>query len=870
MIPSFSITDAFCNHTKNPVGIEERPCFSWRMKSTARGDVQTAYQIVMKKASRADAPSGETVWDSGIVSGEENIQIPVGEAVVFLPKTRYQWQVTAWNRAGKAAQSEPQYFETGKLNEPWTAHWIGAAHVKNDASSHGAPYLRRAVTVDRKLRRATLSICGVGYYEAYVEGQKVSDALLEPAYTKYDATLYYSSYDVTGLITGSQFAVGILLGNGWYNYFEADEWNSKQAPWRSFPKVIAELYLEYDDNTAETIPTDSRWRSAPSPITYNCVRNGEFYDARLVQANWNCFQFDDNAWDNAVLVRSPGGILTANTVEPIKITRSIPAQAFWKTDRGTWIFDFGQNMAGIVELKIREKSGTEITVRHSEAITEDRQDLKTDFLSGFVKSGLFQTAKYTAGGLGEEIWSPQFTYYGFRYAEISGALETVDAETLTAKVMHTSFQRRGHFTCSDRRINQISQMCHWSSISNLFGVPTDCPHREKNPWTGDASLVSEQVLLNYDAVRFYKKWFRDLCDSQRPNGMIPCIVPSTGWGYHWGNGPDWSKAMSEIPWNLYLYTGDLSILKQAYPAVKKHFYAMAEMSRNWVVDYGIGDWCAPFEGAALAVNMGSFRAPRAFTDTACFYYSARVLDKMEALLGYDREFQPICQAVKKALKDQFVLSDPPRVKGDCQTSYGFALYYDLFPEEETGAALDALVEKFAEKDFHPDYGLLGSKCVLHSLGNLGKAEVIYQSLSCTGYPSYQHWIDLGRTTLGECWNGAGSQNHYMFSDVSAVFYRYFAGLLVDEDHAGFRKFTLKPQLLDTLESVDCAFETPHGTVSIQWEKQGAAVALALEIPFGTQAELTLPQGFVAQEELPGVLGSGTYQFTLERREQNRR
>lgn len=855
----FEIVQCTCNHQENPLGLDRTPRFGWKMRSDTRGDAQTAYRItVSTDARRAQAGQGD-VWDSGQTAGDGNVSVAYA-GPPLQPRTRYYWCVTAWNRAGEAAVSRPAFFETGKLNEAWRARWITAPFLKMDKTDTGAPYLRRTFPLRGKVRSARLYICGLGYHEAFIEGKKVSENLLEPAFTKYDALSYYRVYDVTEhLPAAGPATLGVALGNGWYNCFTEDAWNIRQASWRAVPKLLCELYITYADGTQDCICSDTGWKTSPGPITFNSIRNGEWYDARLELPGWSESTYGADGWQDAELVRGAGGVLRAAEMQPIRVMQELAPVNAYRTQEGHWIFDLGQNFAGKVRLTAYGPAGSEIVLRYCEDLTGDGQHVEQKHISGFVRTGEFQTDKYIKKSDGPEEWTPQFVYHGFRYVEAEGLPEELPGPCIMGLVMHTSFERTGHFECSDDTLMTIQRLCHWSSISNCQGVPTDCPHREKNAWTGDAGTVHDQLLLNYDAFLFLEKWLDDLCQSQRPNGSIPCVCPSTGWGYNWGNGPDWSMVLTTLPWALYEQTGDAAILARYYPFICRHFDFMSSMAVDGIVNYGIGDWCAPFDGPAISVNMSTFKAPVALTDTACYYRSARMLSKMSRVLGLDDPYLARSEEIRAALLRNFVDADTGEVAGACQTSDGCVAFHHLLKPQEEARLMERLAERIAQNGWHIDYGILGSKYVLNMLGEYGRTDVIYKMLTREDYPGYLYWVAHGCTTLAECWNLGGSHNHYMFSDVSAVFYRYFAGIRPDGDIPAYRSFLLAPALDLAIDTLSCSVESPHGTIFAGWKKDGDTVTFTAGVPFGTTARLRLPAGVQAPEN-GAMLDGGRHEF----------
>ncbi len=854
---NFKIVQCSCNHQVNPLGLDRVPEFGWKMDSDVPEDIQTSYRILVSgDAELVEAGKGD-MWDSGRMEGDENVSVSY-KGKALMPRKRYYFLIMAWNRTGEMAKGKAGFFETGKLDEPWQAKWISAPFLKMDKTDAKAPYLRREFSIRGRIKDARLYICGLGYYEAFIEGKKISDHLLEPAFTKYDTMSYYRTYDVAGYLPEEgKAALGVVLGNGWYNCITEDAWNVRQAGWRSVPKLLCELHLTYEDGRQECICSDKGWKTSTGPIIFNSIRNGEHYDARLEIEGWNQSGYLEKGWENAQVVRGAGGKLQAAEMQPVKVMQEIVPVSYYRTKEGNWIFDLGQNFAGKVRLTAYGPAGAEITLRYSEDLTGDGEHVEQEHISGFVRSGQFQTDRYVKKSSGPEEWTPCFVYHGFRYVEVEGLPEDLPDSCITGLVMHTSFERTGYFMCSDETLTAIQRLCHWSSISNCQGIPTDCPHREKNAWTGDMGASHDQLLMNYDSYLFLEKWMEDLCQSQRPDGSIPCVCPSTGWGYNWGNGPDWSMVLTSLPWALYCHTGNKSVLERYYPYICRHFDFMSSMAEGHMVDYGIGDWCAPFDGPAIAVNMGTFKAPVALTDTACYYQSACLLSKMSRILGMEDPYLEKSREIKKALVERFVDDMTGQVAGNCQTSDGCVAFHHLLGPLEEARLMEGLVKRIRDNGWHIDYGILGSKYVLRMLGEYEYTEVIYKMLTRKDYPGYQYWMDHGCTTLAECWNLGGSHNHYMFSDVSTVFYRYVAGIRLKEEVPAYRCFLLSPALDLEIRSLSCTVESPHGAIRVSWEKKGDRVFFTAKIPFGTRARLVLPSCI---DESGMELGSGEYEF----------
>lgn len=854
--PKFQVISCTCDYQKNPQGIDGIPVFSWKMMSAFQGDYQIARQIIVAENLAALADDAKNkVWDSGKVMDEKNLSIYY-EGVGLKPRTRYYWQVTAWNSQNQMAQGPISWFETGKRKEVWQAKWIGAPWCRIDKDDKAAIYLRKDFPIKKEIKSAHLYICGLGLYEAWLEGQRISDVLLEPNYTKYDARVLYRTYDVTKYLSGLKRAVlGVILGNGWYNCFTKDAWNTAQATWRSVPKLLCELYMKYADDTVECILSDTNWYVSKGAITFQSIRSGEHYDARLEEKHWNKSSFVATGWQPAIQMRGPGGIIEAAQGEPIRaVERLNPVNTYRRENRV--IFDFGQNLAGKGEFTVTGPAGSEFIFRYAEELTADGEHVDQSHLSCFIREGEFQTDHYIKKSSGAEVWSSRFVYHGFRYIEVETADSWLESVRAVAVVMHSDLRATGFFECSDEGLNTIQRMCLWSSRSNTMGLPTSDPHREKNAWTGDNGFAAEQLLLNFDSFHILKRWLDSVCDCQRADGAIPCVSPSTGWGYNWGNGPDWSLVLTALPWLLYRQTADKRILEKYYPYVCKHFDFMRSMAVNGVVNYGIGDWCAPFDGPAVSVNMESFKAPTALTDTACYYEAADILDKMSSRLGRNNPYVEYKKEIRRAWQGRFVNKNL-EVEGDCQTSDGCAVWNHILPPETEAEVLKRLVERIVKNDYHLDFGVLGQKYVMESLGEFGYSDILFKMLGQRSYPSYLYLAKNGCTTLAECWNLGGSHNHLMFSHVSAILYYYIAGLRPDKDAPGLTRFRLIPSFLT--QTMKCSYDTPNGLLLIEWKLEDDRARLMLQIPFGTTADLTAPPR-VRETGQKWHLNSGNYQF----------
>ena len=890
------IYDLKTNFLKDPIGIDTQPKFSWKLHSDLRGTVQTAFRVVVS-LSEDDLLHEKNIWDSGVIQSD---QVIVTYSGPLAPISMYFWRVEVWDNYHHHLLSPIAKFETGKRKTDWNANWITADYMrsnKRESTVHIAPYIRKRFVTEKAVSRARLFVCGLGYFEAYMNGKKVGDDVLSPSFTKYDTTVEYITYDVTDYLEKGDNVIGFMLGSGWYSFFCDDEWRTKSASWVHVPKVIAELHLFFDNGEKQVISTRKDWKSKKSPIIFNGIRNGEHYDARLETPDWNTTGYDDSLWEGCKIVCAPGGELISAELEPIKARHIFPAIRKWKVQREeeeisgvvipagvSWIFDFGQNQAGVGKFKIRGARGSEMIFRYSDALDE-KNHLDQHCISGFIRSHGFQTDRYIKKSDEEETWNARFVYHGFQYVEIIGLDYEPELSDVEAITLYNSYDHTGQFECSDELLNQAQRLCWWSTVSNSQSVLTDCPHREKNSWIGDVSFSSEQMLMNFGAQAFLGKWMRDCRESQTPAGNIPCIIPSTGWGYHSINGPDWSSAVFNVPWNIYIFSGDKKILEDCYPAMKKLCKYIYSMSEDYIVDYGIGDWCAPFEGPALSVNMGSFKCPITVTDTAFFYNAADKTSRVAEILGKEeesREYRLLANCIKESFRKHFFDKDQYLVRGDCQTATACMIYFGLCEEDEKEPLVNKLLEQISQNDGHLDFGVLGLKFVMNTLGATGHGTVGINMLCQKTFPSLQRWVDLGATSLWECWNGLGSHNHHMFSDLSAFLYKYVGGISPDFAGEGLRRITLRPAVESGLDYASAQYESYLGKVQLSWRKTKEKMHISVRVPVGSSVLLYLPVGFAQNlyegeyrlPEIPGVeiiadekelalkLVSGQYEFNI--------
>jgi alpha-L-rhamnosidase len=690
---------------------------------------------------------------------------------------------------------------------------------------------RKVFRLGKQIKKGTVYVSGLGYYELYLNGKKAGDRVLEPAFTRYDRRVLYAGYDVTEQIKEGDNAVGVILGNGWYNMHTRAVWDFDKAPWRDWPVMICQLEVEYVDGTREVIASDSSWKVATGPIVFESIRNGETYDARLEMTGWDTAGFDEMGWNSVEVIEGPKGVLSAQMMPPIKVMKTVKPVKVTEPTPGCFIFDMGQNMAGWAQLKLSGPAGTRVVMKYGERLNPDGTLDQKD-ISVYVKQGEFQTDTYIMKGEGVEVWESRFTYHGFQYVQVTGFAGKLTDENLRGRVVHTSFDRAGSFACSNTLLNQMQQNILWSFVSNYHGYPTDCPHREKNGWTGDAHITAEQALYNFDMASSFTKWINDLKDEQRDSGELPGIVPTGGWGYDWGNGPAWDSAYLLIPWYLYQYRGDERILREHYDRFKRYVDYLTSKAENHIVSFGLGDWMPVQE-----------RTPEKVLTTGYYYCDTLLVAGIAKILGKTEDTQKygeLARAIKEAFNQAFFDSATGQYAGGTQTGLSCALYQGFVEPDQRVRVVQNLVENVARHEGHLDTGFPGTKYLIHVLTENNRSDLVYQMATQKTYPSWGYWIEQGATTMWESWDGTGSLNHFAFGSIGAWFYQAIAGIRLDPEKVGFKHIIIQPLLLGDLSWAKAEHESMYGTISSSWKMDRDRFELEVTIPVNSTATVYVP------------------------------
>lgn len=720
------------------------------------------------------------------------------------------------------------------------AVWIGRPgavmnnHRKPDLP---APFFRRVFRLEPgELENAQVRICGLGFFELYLNGVKVDDRLFAPTVSRYDRHYRVLTLPADGLLKAGDNVCGVILGNGWYNCQTRCSCELDKAPWRDYPK----LWLELETGGVIKLVSDVSWQvSSEGPIRFDALRNGEIYDARREFADWLAPDFDASAWLPAVRVHAPGGLPEPDRSAPCRVLDTLDATPVAGPHR---VYDAGRNIAGFARITVRGAAGAQVKIRYAERLTSEGM-LDFEYQDIYVFSGEYQSDAYTLRGGAPEVWEPRFTYHGFQYIalELDGE---VTVEKVEARSIGCDFPRIGEVCAFDDTLDRLQRCTVNSFLANFVNIPTDCPHREKNGWTGDAQLACEAGLYNFDAAETYLEWLALLADNQRPNGQLPGIAPTAGWGYNWGSGPAWDSALFVIPEAIHRFTGSLDAAARFYDPMRRYLDYCASMAEDHIVNFGLGDWCHPRPAEIPAA------AP---TDTGYYYFDAVWLAACAEMLGRedDRETHTeLAGAIRRSFRNTFRRADGRWGSGS-MTETAAAVHFGLTDPGETETAVAALAAMVEAAEFKSEFGILGAKYIPRVLAEHGHADAAFRIFTQPEFPGWANWLKMGANTLWERWDGTYSRNHVMFGDISAWLYRYPGGLRPDFGYGRNRMIVevVAPPQLQTFEANWNGYRT-------EWHRAGGVIKLAVTVPAHGRALVRLPDGSAA-ELGPGA---GRYSF----------
>ncbi len=859
---SFKSVDLQTDHLENPVGIDNAtPRLSWRMENSKEGAGQKAYKLLVGTDSlqiidlshstkysgkgtigktldrEKDTRTDCDLWDTGRIDSDKQL-VPY-EGAALRPFTKYYWQVILWDEKDRASISAVHSFETGMMHTAnWHGSWISDGR---DIHHKPAPYFRKQFEARKEIASARVYIAAAGLYELHINGERIGDQRLDPMYTRFDRRNLYVTHDVTTQLQQGENVVGVILGNGWFNHQSLAVWNFERAPWRNRPAFCLDLRITYTDGSVETIPTDLSWKKTDGPIIFNSIYTGEHYDARLEQEGWSESGFDDTTWQGVALRSAPSQNITAQQLRPIRNVRTLPAVSFSKIDERTYLYDFGQNMAGVIRIKVSGKEGTQLRIKHGERLDKNgRLDLSNIdvYYRGDKENDPFQTDILILSGKGEDEFMARFNYKGFRYVEVAGSEPVeLDEQSLTAYFMHSDVPPTGRIETSSELINKLWRATNNAYLSNLMGYPTDCPQREKNGWTGDGHFAIETALYNFDGITVYEKWLADHRDEQQPNGVLPDIIPTGGWGYGTDNGLDWTSTIAIIPWEIYRFYGDSKLLADSYDHIRRYVDYVDRTSPEGLTSWGRGDW----------VPVKS-RSNLELTSSVYFFVDASILSRAAKLFGKEADhlhYSTLAEKIKNAINEKYLNRETGIYANGTQTELSVPLQWKVVPEDMKAKVAANLAKKVEEADFHLDVGVLGAKALLNALSENGYSHVAYKVAVQDTYPSWGWWIVNGATTLLENWDLNAtrdiSDNHMMFGEIGAWFFKGLGGIYPDAEQPGFKHIILRPHFEKDLERFNAEYKSPYGLIQSNWKWENDRVIYEVVVPANSSATLYLPE-----------------------------
>ncbi|TWT91074.1 Bacterial alpha-L-rhamnosidase [Pseudobythopirellula maris] len=778
--------------------------------------------------------------------------------------------------------------DANELGEAGIEPWGPVRHAEGRRLA--ARHLRKEFTIDKPIARAVVSLSGLGSSELYLNGEKVGDHVLSPAMSEYPERSYYVTHDVTDMLAEGKNAAGVLLGNGRFYAMRSEVYAG--MPTYGSPKLLLQLRVEHPDGSESTFVSDPTWKlTEEGPIRANNEYDGEEYDARRELTGWAEVGYDDTAWQNAEPTDAPSKTLSAQMIEPIRVTQTLAAKSITEPRPGVYVVDLGQNIVGWCRLHVEGPAGTRVRLRHAETLKSDGAP-KFDNLRG-AKA----TDYYTLRGDGREVYEPRFTYHGFRFVELTGLPTPPTLQTVEGRVVHDDLTPVGRFECSSDLLNQVHENIRWGLRGNYRSVPTDCPQRdERQAWLGDRIEIARGETYLFDAAAFYSKWLRDIRDCQRDDGAVPNIAPG-----HWPNYSTnvvWPSASVFLPGMLFSQYGDARTLEQHYASMARWI----DFIHGYVRDDGLidrdnyGDWCVPPEDPLLIHSVDPARK----TDTTLLASSFLCYDlKTMGMYAWglrkqddQRRYFRMSEEMSDAINGKYYNEKLGQYDNGTQTSSVLPLYFGIAPQADRDKVFRRLVTNIEEKTHgHIGTGLVGGQFLFRTLNDHGRADLALEIATQSEYPGWGYMISQGATTIWELWNGdtadpaMNSGNHAMLiGDLLTWMYEDLAGIAPDVFRPGFQSVKMTPQIVEGLDFVKAAHLSPLGWIESEWRRDGDALEWRVVVPTNATAELRIPVSDLSTvtesgaelTKAPGVayigseagrviveVGGGEYRFRVE-------
>ena len=814
------ISQISINHMTSPLGFDlDNHLHIEFSVNSSKPMTETKKRVIIK--------TDEVVYDSDWQNYDNNF---FDFAIELEPRTHYTVSVSVQNAGDEITKDS--FFETGKITETFSANWIG-----NSNKDLQNTLLRKEFALDKEITSARLYMTGLGVYEVYFNNEKIGDELLAPGVTAYDQVTQVQTYDVTSFLQKTQkHELLISLGDGWYKgNFGFD--GGQENIYGDRQMAIAELHLNFADGTEEVINTDDSWQTTSGKVTKSAIYYGEDLDDTL----------EITGWEPAVIIDHSKEILHDRLSLPLKVEEYLPVKEIIQTPAGETVLDFGQNHAGWPELFNHEPAGQTIELQVGEILQN----------GNFYRDNLREARaafKYTSGG--KEKWvRPHFTYYGYRYAKVTGNTKPLKKEDFRSAVIYSDMKTTGGITTDNAKVNRLLQNVIWGQKSNFFDVPTDCPQRdERLGWTGDADVFSATAVLNMDTYAFFKKYARDMQIEQNAHdGMLTMYAPAMGNGS--GGAAIWGDAATIIPWTVYQAYNDPAILRQNYSSMKAwvEWIGKNTSTKNlWTGCFQFGDWLS-LDGENPAMPTG--KTDENFIASVYYYYSTSIVAETAQILGFSDDaakYSKQAKAIKKAISNEYITATG-RLSIDTQTAYALALAFDLVPDEQKQRVVKDLVTRLGKDNNHLKTGFVGTPIVCRVLSENGEHKLATQIFLNEDFPSWLYAVNLGATTIWERWNsvmpdgsmnpeGMNSLNHYSIGAIMQWVYQQVLG--ISSQTNGYQEVTLAPQFDYRLKHVQGHYESSYGDLQIEYQletDERHTIKLNLNIPFGQQVTVKLPR-----------------------------
>lgn len=844
-----------CEMLVNPEGIDVMaPRLSWEIVGDARSIKQQAYQVIVASSLRLLAADQGDLWNSGKIASGSAIHIAYAGKPLSSRQVCY-WKVKVWTTRGASNWSAPARWSMGLLAPAdWKADWIGAdkAYAWDSAASKfsrlSARYYRKDFDVKNSIKRATVYVSGPGFYELYINGQRIGSQVLAQSPTNYRRTVKYNTYDVSSSIQQGKNAVAAVVGNGMY-FTMRQAYKPHKIRTFGYPRLLLQLEVELENGQRMLVTSDSTWKlNADGPIRSNNIYDGEDYDASKEMPGWNKPGYNDRNWEDASLVPAPGGQLKAQMNEPIRIVDHIKPVTVKPGPDGTFIADMGQNMAGWLQVKLKAPAaGQQVSLRFAETLQPDGR-LYTDNLRDAKV-----TDRYIAKGKEMEVWSPSFVYHGFRYAAITGYPGRPAPEDIGGQVVSDDLPLTGSFETSDPTINGIYKNAWWGIRSNYKGLPVDCPQRnERMPWLGDRTTGAYGESFLFDNAKLYAKWLDDIEDAQTPEGAIPDVAPAY-WNYQTDN-MTWPGTYLTVAHMLYHQFGDIAPVARHYASMKRWLDYMAGkyLVNNIMTKDKYGDWCVPPESKQLIHTRDSSRmTDGALIATAYYYHLLHLMQDFAGWLDKPQDaaaFAAKAAAVKKAFNQQFFHAATAQYSNNTVTANLLPLYFDMVPAEKKKEVFDSMAANIMNKyGGHISTGVIGTQWLMRGLTRNGRPDLAYLIAADRDYPGWAYMVENGATTIWELWNGntanpgMNSQNHVMLlGDLLIWCYEDLAGIRSSQGHPAYEQLDMNPALAPGLDYVNASFHSMYGLIRSNWKKAPGHFHWEISIPANTTAIVHIP------------------------------